>query len=272
MYGDECKNEVETQCGENKIRVFLADASEDFLALMRAELGAAGDFVLAGTATDGEAAFRALCAAPPELLVADVLLPGLDGLELLRRLRTEGLRFPVMFLSAFSSPQTARRAAEYGAADFLLKPCCIPYLVRRIRRAARDGAPVPDCVPEIREALREFGVPQHLSGYDFLAEALARTVEDRSLLRGVTKVLYPEVAARFSTSAECVERSIRSALEKAWTPRTEPRRRQAFGDAFAHFVRTPTNARFLALMTDLVAQRRIEHLWSPAPPPRRARW
>ena len=249
---------------EEKLRIYLADASEAYLRLVRDKLESEGDFEVVGTATDGGAALRELRALAPDLLVADVLLPELDGLGLLRELRTEGMRFPVMFLSAFSNDRAARRASQYGASDYLLKPCCIPHLVRRIREAAHGERRTRDYTPEIGSALRAFGVPPHLNGHEFLAEALTRTVEDRSRLRGVTKVLYPELAQHFATTPECVERAIRGAVEKAWTPENEPRRRRYFGETFANFVRTPTNARFLALMTDFIEAKYVEHLWAPA--------
>lgn len=237
-----------------KIRVFLADSSEEFLTGMRGELERGG-FCVAGTATDGRAALEGLQSAAADVLLADILLPGLDGFALAEAARDAGVRATVVFLSAFLNAATARRAGEVGAADYLLKPCDPMLLLRRLREAARGALPRRDCAPEIATALRAFGIPPHLSGYGYLAESLSLALKDRTWLRGVTKLLYPEIAERFGTTAECVERAIRSAVEKAWNPRTEARRRAYYGDAFADFAHAPTNVRFLAVVTEFLAEK-----------------
>ncbi len=239
-----------------KIRVFLADASEEFLARMRVEL-ISGGFEVVGMATDGRAALAGVRGAAVEVLLADILLPGLDGFALAEAVRDAGVGCAVVFLSAFLSGATARRAGEVGAADYLLKPCDTVYLLRRLREAARGAKPRRDCAPEIAAALRAFGIPPHLTGYAFLAEALMRAAEDRTQLRGVTKVLYPELAEQFASTPECVERAIRVAVEKAWLPRNAERRKAYFGDAFDSFEKAPTNARFLAIVTEVVAEKTV---------------
>ena len=239
-----------------KIRVFLADASEEFLARMRCEL-ISGGFEVVGSAADGREVLAGLRGSAVEVLLCDILLPGLDGFALAEAVRDGGVGCAVVFLSAFLSGAAARRAGEVGAADYLLKPCDTVYLLRRLREAARGAKPRRDCAPEIAAALRAFGIPPHLTGYAFLAEALMRAAEDRTWLRGVTKVLYPELAEQFASTPECVERAIRVAVEKAWIPRNEERRRAYFGDAFDSFEKAPTNARFLAIVTEVVAEKTV---------------
>ena len=72
---------------EQTIRIFLADASQDYLDLMRAELEQQPDFTVVGTAKNGAEALELLSARKPDVLVSDLLLPGLDGLSLMRRLK-----------------------------------------------------------------------------------------------------------------------------------------------------------------------------------------
>lgn len=240
----------------DKIRVFLADASEDYLTYMRAEL-VSGGFEVVGTATDGRAALAGLREQGADVLLCDILLPGLDGFALAEAARDAGLGCAVVFLSAFLSSATARRAGAVGAADYLMKPCDIGYLLRRLREAVVGAKPRRDCAPEVAAALRAFGIPPHLTGYAFLAEALMRAAEDRTWLRGVTKVLYPGLAEQFASTPECVERAIRVAVEKAWIPRNEQRRRAYFDDAFDSFDKAPTNARFLAIVTEVIDEKTL---------------
>ena len=131
------------------------------------------------------------------------------------------------------------------------------YLTYMRAELVSGGFEVVGTATDGRAALRAFGIPPHLTGYAFLAEALMRAAEDRTWLRGVTKVLYPGLAEQFASTPECVERAIRVAVEKAWIPRNEDRRRAYFGDAFDSFDKAPTNARFLAIVTEVIDEKTL---------------
>ena len=62
----------------------------------------------------------------------------------------------------------------------------------------------------------ELGMPAHLRGYHYLREAICLTMDDMELVGSVTKLLYPEIAKRYRTESEKVERAIRSLIEVAW--------------------------------------------------------
>ena len=72
---------------EKVTRVFLADGSRDFLDLLRAELELQPDLSVVGCAVRGDDAYAQLTVLRPDVMVTDFLLPGLDGLSLLRRLK-----------------------------------------------------------------------------------------------------------------------------------------------------------------------------------------
>jgi two-component system response regulator MprA len=93
-------------------------------------------------AGDGRAALDALAAAPPDALVLDVLMPGVDGLEVCRRLRAAGDRTPVLMLTARDAVADRVKGLDAGADDCLVKPFALEELVARVRallRRARDG-------------------------------------------------------------------------------------------------------------------------------------
>ena len=269
---------------EGKIKVFLADPSALALRVLRRELEALGEVEVVGTATDGLMALSALRETTPDVLLTDVFLPGLDGFALAEAARGGGSEFPAIFLSAYSGAGLTARAKSCGG-SLLPKPCGVHHILRSIHNAVRRedkvGEEHVDPVPSrprrgtnavIAAALAAFGIPDRLIGYDYLATALRCTTADRTLLDGVTKKLYPEVARQYSATASGVERAMRSAIEKAWKPQNEPRRRAFFGRAFACSARTPTNARFLAKMTKAVEAKLTE--WENDPPsdPRRFAW
>jgi len=72
----------------------------------------------------------------PQLIVilSDINMPGMDGLALLRAVKTQRPELPVMMLTAYGDEERRRLAAEYGAADFLTKPVDFDFLKERLRR------------------------------------------------------------------------------------------------------------------------------------------
>lgn len=80
-------------------------------------------------ATDGEAALQRIQAACPDLVVLDLMMPGLDGWGVLERLKAMPVPPPVLIVSAHGDSDTPRRAAEAGAAGYMTKPFALKALV-----------------------------------------------------------------------------------------------------------------------------------------------
>jgi DNA-binding response OmpR family regulator len=101
------------------------------------------------TAASGDAALALAAAHRPALLVLDVMLPGLDGVEVCRRLREErGARFPIILLTARGEEADRIAGLRTGADDYVVKPFSPAELVERVkaqlRRVRLDAAPPPD--------------------------------------------------------------------------------------------------------------------------------
>ena len=92
---------------------------------------------------DGLAADTRLQGRQPAVVVLDIGLPGIDGFEVLRRLRARGSSTPVLLLTARDPVEDRVRGLETGADDYLVKPFATPELVARIRALARRFAPPP---------------------------------------------------------------------------------------------------------------------------------
>ncbi|MBA2390002.1 MAG: response regulator transcription factor, partial [Geodermatophilaceae bacterium] len=88
-------------------------------------------------APDGEAGLVAARERPPDLVILDVMLPGLDGLQVLSRLRAADRRLPVLLLTGRDSPTDQIRGLEGGADDYVLKPFTFEVLVARVRALLR---------------------------------------------------------------------------------------------------------------------------------------
>jgi DNA-binding response OmpR family regulator len=95
-------------------------------------------------ATDGLAADQLLQKSTPAVVVLDIGLPGIDGFEVVRRLRARASTVPVLLLTARDAVEDRVRGLELGADDYLVKPFATPELVARIRALARRNAPRPN--------------------------------------------------------------------------------------------------------------------------------
>jgi two-component system OmpR family response regulator len=100
-----------------------------------------GHGMLVELAVDGLQADAQLQRNPPQVAVLDIGLPGIDGFEVVRRLRARGDTTPVLLLTARDAIEDRVRGLELGADDYLVKPFATPELVARIRALARRNAP-----------------------------------------------------------------------------------------------------------------------------------
>jgi two-component system phosphate regulon response regulator PhoB len=117
--------------------ILIVDDEEDILELVKLNLAREGYDVL--TATSGEQALKLAQAHQPELVILDLMLPGIDGLEvckiLKRNPKTEQMR--VVMLTAKSEESDIITGLELGADDYITKPFSAKVLVARVRRALR---------------------------------------------------------------------------------------------------------------------------------------
>ena len=122
-----------------RARILVVEDEEDILELVRFNLAKEG-FQVDGLAS-GEAALHAVRAHPPDLLILDLMLPGMDGLELCRRLRAETATkaLPIVMLTAKSEEADVVTGLALGADDYLPKPFSPRVLVARVKAVLRRG-------------------------------------------------------------------------------------------------------------------------------------
>ena len=100
-------------------------------------------------AADGRAALEQVVASDYDLLILDVLMPGIDGLELCGRLRAGGVTAPILMLTARGEPDQRVEGLDAGADDYVSKPYHFPELLARIRALLRRGPAVAPSVLEV---------------------------------------------------------------------------------------------------------------------------
>ena len=99
------------------------------------------------TATDGETAYALHQKEQPDLIVLDLMLPRMSGLELCQKLRTQDVQVPVLMLTARGQEADRVRGLDLGGDDYVTKPFSVPELMARVRallRRARPAAGAPD--------------------------------------------------------------------------------------------------------------------------------
>lgn len=122
-------------------RVLVVDDEENIAYLVASALRLAGLEV--ATAANGEDALAVCSPASPDLVVLDVMLPDLDGFEVLRRLRAKGVTAPVLFLTARTDTADRVRGLTAGGDDYIVKPFALEELVARVHLALRRRGTSP---------------------------------------------------------------------------------------------------------------------------------
>lgn len=118
----------------NKISVLLVEDEQSLAMILRDTLNAQGFNI--SVAADGEEGLRLFTEHKPDVLVADVMMPKMDGFEMVRRLRQHDKHTPVLFLTARSATDDVVHGFDLGANDYLRKPFAIQELIVRLRNLA----------------------------------------------------------------------------------------------------------------------------------------
>lgn len=127
-------------------RILVVDDDPAVLSGLRRALALEGYEVT--TAPDGEAALDAVSASSPDVIVLDVMLPGINGLEVCQRLRDRGVVTPILILSARDTLPDRIAGLDRGADDYLVKPFALDELLARVRALLRRSQILSDSTLE----------------------------------------------------------------------------------------------------------------------------
>ncbi len=240
-------------------KIVLADASEEFRQLLADMIQEEEDLTVCAQTGSGEELLDLIGRHRPDVVIMDLMLAGMDGLEVLEELGNDRTR--VLVLSAFSSPALAEQISRRGGDYCMLKPCRAQSVIERARlltQAVEPEEPQPedaarDLERQVTAIIHEIGVPAHIKGYQYLREAIGLAVADMEIINAVTKVLYPAVAKKFGTTASRVERAIRHAIEVAWDRGDLETLQKYFGYTVSNAKGKPTNSEFIAMIADRIS-------------------
>ncbi len=236
------------------LKVLFADKSAAFSDHAAQELSALFEVQVC---KNGKEALEAYFTFQPDMLVLELELPQLDGICILRTLRSAGHSLPVLAMTTtLSSTYVQQNLARFGVEFLLPKPCTVAAVVSKLQEMAcslenREWT----AAEQVTNLLLDLGFSAKGSAFRYLYDAICMLMADRTLF--LTKVVYVEIAKRYGTTKNAVERAIRCAIEKAWKSRNGCLWRCYFAPGSGGRVEKPSNAAFLHRMAMALENKKI---------------
>jgi NarL family two-component system response regulator YdfI len=191
---------------QEKIRVIIADDHLMVRTGLRVMLGTTAEIDLVGEASDGAEAVLLVEEQQPQVVLMDLRMPGVDGIEAIRQMRERWPDIAVIILTTYNEDDLMIRGLQAGARGFLLKDVDLEVLLQAIRAGARNEILVPPVVMErllARAAQTTQSHPERVSNRTRIHPALSeREVE---VLSGVARgERSKEIAARLNITERTV--------------------------------------------------------------------
>lgn len=209
--------------------VAIADDNPAFTSVAEKKLSASNNIKVVGVASNGRELLEYIKLDIPDLLIIDVVMPVMDGIDVLKALRNydDTYKPKIVMVSAVGNENFTRLAMELGADYYFLKPVEMEEFAAKIEEIYNTKSQPPKqnafngTLKEIEDKnnhvlvtsmLHEIGVPAHIKGYMYMRDAIKMVIQDVDLLGGITKDLYPTIGKKYNTTASRVERAIRHAI------------------------------------------------------------
>lgn len=262
---------------KDKISVLITDDNIEFGELLNEYMNHCSDITVVGLARDGLQALDMIKELKPDVVILDVIMPNLDGIGVLERISSMDLIHKPIFimLSAVGQDIFIQQALSLGAVYYIVKPFNIDVLISRIRQLYKEYyafslsdskaykfklseqsdskvSNTHDIEVQVTYMMHDIGIPPHMSGYQYIREAIMQSVNNSKAFSSITKVIYPSVAEKFNTTPQKVERSIRNAIESTWSRGNPDTIDNLFGYTINYSKGKPTNSEFIAMIADKV--------------------
>ena len=249
---------------EQQAHIIIGDDSTEFGQICKGILENYG-FSVIMLPKDGNAVLKTIQNSSASVVIMDAYMKNLDAIAVMKIVNQSGMANKPAFIitSAYDNAFTQSEAMKQGAAYYVLKPFDLNVLAERImdltgfiKEGFSKGEKLTEKEPEnnletsVTEILHQIGVPAHIKGYHYLREGIILAVTDSEVLGSITKILYPMVAKKFSTTSSRVERAIRHAIEVAWDRGDVDVLNSFFGYTIHNLRGKPTNSEFIAMIAD----------------------
>ncbi len=252
---------------EYTTKILIADENASVRSQLKDFFSRAG-FRYIDEAINGEDALSKISRIHPDVVIIDIWMSKIDGLGVVRQAKALPFgedKVPVIIMTSPISNQNIFVQALGAGADLcLIKPLnqsnLLEYVNSMLKSRSEKGVSdmqekksddsTPDIEAQVTRIIHQIGVPAHIKGYQYLRTAILLTVKDSDIINSVTKVLYPSVAKKYSTTTSRVERAIRHAIEVAWDRGDVDTLNSYFGYTIQNNRGKPTNSEFIAMIAD----------------------
>ena len=191
-----------------------------------------------------------------DIVLLDLIMPKKDGLWVLEELKNKNVSPNIIVETSYNSPDVIRNVSEYGVNYYILKPFDLCDLENRIldvfKKSEGKGINLyyNNLEISITRMLHELGMPAHIKGYQYIRDGIIMIYNNPSIIGGITKELYPDLASKYSTTVSRVERAIRHAIEVSWNRGNWDLMEEIFGHSVDIDKAKPTNSEFIVTIAD----------------------
>lgn len=251
----------------DNITIAIADDQEITVGMLSNIVASQDDFCLVGTAGNGEEALELVRRCKPQILLLDMIMPLVDGKEVMRQLQSDATISPdtkVIVVTAADKQALAEEMFAMGALYYIIKPFDAETIIQSIRAAlgqeliwegsenagANEGIQEKPLEHRITEVMLLLGVPAHLRGYQYLREAIFAVATRPDTRHQVARNVYGQIATKHDVSVNTVERAIRHAIEIAWSRGDMDTMDEIFGYTVQASKGRPTNTEYIAAVAD----------------------
>ena len=255
-----------------KVKIVIADDNKEFAYVLSESLRLQNEFDVVAIAENGLEAIKYVTTYEPDVLILDIIMPQIDGLEVLEKINAlDKIKRPIIIiLSVGGNDSITQRAITLGADYYIVKSYDMVTFIDKIKSLLDITSLETDSVEnigivakeehstnedislevEITNIMLRLGVPAHIKGYIFIREAIRMVLKDMELLNAVTKELYPAIARLYDTTPSRVERAIRHAIGVASSRGEVDIINKLFGYSIKNGKTKPTNSEFIAVVAE----------------------
>jgi len=244
-------------------KIVILESNEEFLSELKNCFEEQADYSICGVSGSGSVGIGLINQYKPDVVLLDTVLSGEDGFGVMKYIKENAPTCNVFVVSGFTDDKLVSKAISRGAKYYFIKPVAAATVCERIKDVleeqsaeylvaaqTRDKRRVTSLDEKISNIFISIGIPPHIMGYQYLREGIKMTIDDSTIINNVTKKLYPEIGAKYNTTASKVERAIRHAIEVAWNRGRIEAINSIFGVRVYIGNERPTNSEFISLVAD----------------------
>ena len=185
----------------------LIEDTENYRAAIASLLGLSAEVQLAGSWRNAEAAIKEVPEILPDVILTDIQLPGLNGIECIRRLKKDCPNIQFLVLTVFEEDEKIFEALKAGASGYLLKSSSPEVIINAIKEIHSGGSPMSPGIA--RKIIRYFHEPSLEDGYAIFTEREKQVLELMSQGK-----LVKEIAADLDVTSHAIKKHVKNIYQK----------------------------------------------------------